>query len=1059
MKHWLSKNKRGAVLTSLVALSLAVAVIDSSTPFGTTIWILHIGLIVLSVFTAKPSAPLILASFASLLTIVNFYSATALDATYHINLISRTLGLITFWVVALIVLKLIRSGERLVANQLATEETNQLLANEAAVKTALGDINDSMRGIQNVEDLCRSLLERVIKFVDAKIGSFYLVDEDHTSLKRVALYAYSDPVGLTRSFAFNEGLIGEAAAQLKPLELNDISPDYFLKIKSSLGEMCPKHLIALPVFFEGKLNGVMELGTVQPFTEVSRKILEIIPENIGIAVDLASSRAQLQVLLREAERYNDELQTQQEELQTLNEELSEKSKEIEVAYRKLEKQQVHLEEANSELEQNQQALERQKHTLQETNVILKNAKREVEAASQYKSEFLSTMSHELRTPLNSILILSQLLAQNKQGVLSAEDVESLKTISSSGKDLLNLINDILDLARIEAGKVELNPESIELSSLLRHFEATFMPQAANKGLSFEVICHQSVEIYTDRQRLEQIIKNFLSNAIKFTQEGKVVLSGHKTANDAFPLSITVEDSGIGIDREKQESIFEAFRQADGTTARQYGGTGLGLSISRELATLIGGVIELESTKGQGSKFSLMLAKEICEGRKPLAKEQATASAEDVGRFDSTNKVNLESSEPSVERVRSSAFKDDREIIQKNDKVLQIIEDEPKFAQIVAKLARKQNFKCLLSEDGETGLIDAHRYLPQGIFLDVKLPGMSGMEVLEKLKNNPKTRHIPVHVASGYDSKKNALHLGALSFLRKPVDATELEIALLRIEDIGSRNLKKILVVEDNEAQLSSMLRLISDLKGVETVGVKSGGEAFHQLSSVTFDCIILDLSLPDMNGIELLEKMATDENLTNPPVIIYTAKDLSTEEENRLRQYSDSIIIKSVHSPERLLNDTMLFLHKVEDQLPDPKQQVLKAIREQDQLLQGAKILLVDDDMRNVFSLRRVLEDKAAIVTIARNGQEALDCLEERPDFDIVLMDIMMPIMDGYEAMARIRKQAKFNSLPVIALTAKAMKGDREKCIEAGANDYLPKPVEIERLLSLVRVWLSPRGF
>ena len=1053
-------RKGWAILAGLIGLLVIIAVIDTNTPLDTPVWTLNIVVIVLSVFTGRPWAPLFVGVLSTVALTLDYFLTFNFDSTRQINMISRSLGIATFWTVAVIVRQFIKSQNDLVTNQRITDETNQKLDDDATVKAALVGINDSMRGVQNVEELCQRFLERVAIHIDAAVGSFYLADEEHTSLRRIARYAYTDTEGFSRSFAFNEGLIGEAASQLKLLELNGVSDDYFIKIKSSFGEMTPKHLIALPISFEGKLNGVMELGSIEPFSGVSRKILELIPENIGIAVDLASSRVRLRKLLLDSQRYSDELKTQQEELRTLNEELSEKTNLIEQAYSKLETQQANLEEANSELEHKQQELEERKEALEEANTVLKKSTREIELASRYKSEFLSNMSHELRTPLNSILILSELLAQNNQDNFSNDDIESLETITSSGKDLLTLINDILDLSRIEAGKVELHAESISLEAFVHQFEPSIGPQAEAKGLTLAISCTVDDDtIYTDRQRLEQIIKNFLSNAIKFTESGQVRLEVSEAGPDTLPIAITVEDSGIGIPNDKQDAIFEAFRQADGSTARQFGGTGLGLSISRELATLLGGRIEMDSKVGKGSRFTLLIPRNIQGPMVQHIDSESQSSSRSGYRNRPARKSPEESNTLTIKRDRSKDFKDDRNNLRPGDKVLQIIEDEPKFAQIVSKLARQQHFKCILSEDGEAGLVDANHYLPSGIFLDVNLPGMSGMEVLEQLKADPKTKHIPIHVASGLDRKKNALHLGALSFLNKPVGVDKLNEALFRIEDINLRKLKRILIVEDNQTQLNNLLRIISDLGGVDTVGVKTGHEAFTHLSSETFDCVILDLTLPDMTGIELLQKMASNETLANPPVIIYTAKELSSEEENKLREYSDSIIIKNVHSPERLLDDTLLFLHKVEDQLPAPKRKVLKVMRERDHILEGAKILLVDDDMRNVFSLRKVLTDKDADVTVARNGQEALACLEKQTQFDIVLMDIMMPIMDGYEAMTKIREKREFKDLPIVALTAKAMKGDREKCIEAGANDYLPKPVDIKRLLSLVRVWLSPKGF
>ena len=932
-------------------------------------------------------------------------------------------------------------------NEVAARALSEKLAAEAWLRKGLTAINEAMRGVQSPEDLCNNLLKQMAEFVGAKIGSFYLADKMRF-LNRVATYGYSSSGNAGQTFAPSEGLLGQAAAECKMIELRDVPPNYYLKIKSSLGEITPRYLVAIPVLFDGRLNGVMELGSLEPFSTNTRSLFEIIPENIGIAIDLTTSRGHQRELLGQSQNLSEKLQSQQEELKAANLELTKQASQLEA-------QQTALEETNAALEGKQQLLEEQKEALQDTNALLQSSKREIELASQYKSEFLSNMSHELRTPLNSILILAQMLSDNKKERLSNDEVDSALTIVSAGNDLLALINDILDLSKIESGKVELEPEMVNLETLTTHLDRAFRPTAEKKGLALEVTIGASVakEIYTDRQRLEQIIKNLLSNALKFTSHGSVGLRVWRAKEGDKTIAISVSDTGIGIAQDKQNVIFEAFKQADGTTARRFGGTGLGLSISRELAVLLQSEIKLESVEGEGSTFTIFLPERIRLRDKKLADVQDRVN--DPLRPAASRAV----PPPNMQRPRSPAFSDDRDSLAKGDKCMQAIEDEPVFAQVLARQARELGFKCLLSEDGESGLADARHYLPSGILLDVKLPGLSGMEVLEHLKKDPKTRHIPVHVVSGFDHRKNALHLGAVGFLLKPIDAKALNEAFVSLEKAASTSIKKVLIVEDNETQLKAVRSLISDLKHVETVGVRSGKEALAQLRSITFDCMILDLRLPDMSGIKILETMAHDENLSHPPVIVYTGMSLSREEEVALRKYTDSIIIKGARSPERLLDETVLFLHRVESELPPEKRQLLKELRDRNQVLAGAKILLVDDDMRNVFALSRLIEDQGALVTVARNGQEALDRLESNPNHDLVLMDIMMPIMDGFEAMRRIRSQSCFAKLPIIALTAKAMKGDQEKCIEAGASDYLAKPIDVKRLLSLASVWLAPQGF
>ncbi len=932
-------------------------------------------------------------------------------------------------------------------NEVAAHALSEKLAAEAWLRKGLSAINEAMRGVQSSEDLCRNLLTQMAEFVGAKIGSFYLADEMR-NLSRMAIYGYSSSGSSSQTFAPSEGLLGQAAAERKMIELSDVPSDYYLKIKSSLGEITPRHIVAIPVLFDGRLNGVMELGSLEPFSANARSLFEIIPENIGIAIDLMTSRGHQRELLGQSQELSEKLQTQQEELKAANLELTKQAS-------KLEAQQAALEETNAALEGKQQLLEEQKKALQDTNALLQSSKREIELASQYKSEFLSNMSHELRTPLNSILILAQMLSDNKKGKLSVDEVDSALTIVSAGNDLLALINDILDLSKIESGKVELDPEMVDLQSFATHLDRAFRPTAEKKGLALDITVGASAfkEIYTDRQRLEQVIKNMLSNALKFTSHGTVGLRIWRAPDGQRALAISVSDTGIGIAKDKQDVIFEAFKQADGTTARRFGGTGLGLSISRELAVLLQAEITLESVEGEGSTFTIFLPERLTLKDKKPAEQDAGLRGASRGVAHRALPTAI------VQRAaRSPAFLDDRDALVAGDKFMLVIEDEATFAQILARQARELGFKCLLSEDGESGLADARHFMPSGIFLDVKLPGLSGMEVLEHLKKDPKTRHIPVHVVSSYDHRKNALHLGAVGFLLKPLDARALSEAFRRLESAASVAMKKVLIVEDNETQLKAMQSLISDLKQVETVGVRSGQKAIEQLRSTTFDCMILDLSLPDMSGMKVLETMATDEGLSHPPVIVYTGASLSGDEEAALRKYTDSIIIKGARSPGRLLDETVLFLHRIESELPAGKRQLLKDLRDRNQVLAGAKILLVDDDMRNVFALSRLIEDQGALVTVARNGQEALDRLHSNPNHDLVLMDIMMPIMDGFEAMRRIRAQECFMKLPIIALTAKAMKGDQEKCIEAGASDYLAKPIDVKRLLSLASVWLSPQG-
>jgi len=724
----------------------------------------------------------------------------------------------------------------------------------------------------------------------------------------------------------------------------------------------------------------------------------------------------------------------------------------------LQAQQEELQVTNEELEEQAQSLKEQKENIHAKNIELLEAQEsiqakaeELEIASKYKSEFLANMSHELRTPLNSILILSQLLSGNKDAGLTEKQIESAQAIHSSGEDLLTLINEILDLSKVEAGKVELMPEELPIKTLIADITRIFSDLAQNKGTEFTIDTHGSVSVshtlYTDPLRLQQILRNLLTNAFKFTDKGKVGLKisrpdpawckGHDLPPDTA-LAFAVRDSGIGIPKEQQAVIFEAFQQADGSTSRKYGGTGLGLSISRELSKLLGGFIMLESEMDKGSVFTVVIPERITDPP-PLAQTQAPRPVPEQAKPMTLPPIAKQASPASTELIR-----DDRKDIRPKDKSLLIIEDDPNSAKIMLDFSRERGFKCILADDGETGLHFADYYKPSAIILDIGLPGIDGWTVLERLKSNPELRHIPVNFVSADDSSLDAMRMGAVGFLTKPITLENVGETFLKIENIITRPVRKLLVVEDDEIQSLSIRELIGD-RGVETKIVATGTQAYEALTTSHFDCMILDLGLEDMSGFDLLDQIRKNPSCANIPVIVYTGRDLSQEEDRQLRRYTESIIIKGVKSPERLLEESALFLHRVEADLPKEKQNMLKLVHDKEKVLADKTVLLVDDDMRNVFALSSVLEDKNMTIIIARDGAEGVQKTQSHPEIDIILMDIMMPKMDGYEAMEKIRKTQK--QLPIIALTAKAMKGDRNKCIEAGASDYLAKPVDTDKLI------------
>ena len=923
-------------------------------------------------------------------------------------------------------------------------------------------LSDKMRGEQDVSRLGQSVLSHLAPFLDAQMGAFYYVTEEKT-LKRVSGYAYSKLEDREKTIAIGEGLVGQAALEKRTILLEEVPSYYFGKISSDLGESVPRSLLLAPVFYEGEVNGVIELASFASFSGHQRTFLEHVSENIGIAINTSINRKKQQELLEGSQILTEKLQSQQEELTTANEELEEQSRALQASQTKLKSQQSELEQTNGQLEEQTQALKQQRDILNEKNEALNKAQTlleersdEVQRASQYKSEFLANMSHELRTPLNSSLILAKLLADNPSGNLSQEQTQYANSIYSAGNDLLNLINDILDLSKVEAGKLEMRLENVFLPKVLDSLQKTFDPLAKEKKLKFEIKTDSGLppSVYTDRQRLEQILKNLLSNAFKFTENGKVTLQVSRASEGK--LAFSVIDTGIGVQKAQHEVIFEAFRQADGTTNRKYGGTGLGLSISRDLARLLGGSVEVESVPGEGSRFTLFLP-EIYDESLILAAAPKTYSSA-TGANGAI--ASLEVIKPRLEKVKAVTFADDRAAnkLAMPGRTFLVIEDEPQFAKILFELAHELHYKCVVAQDAEEGLELARSLHPDAILLDVQLPDHSGLTVLDQLKEDPATRHIPVHVISVADHMEKALQMGAIGYALKPATRDQLKNAFAKIESKLSQKIKHVLIVEDDKLQRESIIKLISD-SDIEITAVALAGDALEALKSSVFDCMVIDLKLPDMSGEELLKKMSEQEDLSSfPPVIVYTGRSLSLDEEDRLRKYSRSIIVKGAKSPERLLDEVGLFLHHVDSKLGPEKALIQDVLRSREDLFEGRKILVVDDDVRNIFALTAALEQKGANITVARSGKDALVKLAEDPRMDLVLMDIMMPEMDGFQATREIRKQKRFAGLPIIAVTAKATKNDQVLCMEAGANDYLAKPIDLHQLFSLIRVWMPKMG-
>ncbi len=910
---------------------------------------------------------------------------------------------------------------------------------------------ERLLGQQQAQELANRSLEFLAGYVGCVVAALYLRDSQTGDLQRIAAHGFSrvdDERG--RQVLANEGLVGQAAQGRQAVLLENLPEDY-IKVASGLGEGRPHCVLLLPLLADDRVNGVLELAFMQPLGAREREFLEAIAGTVGTSLEAARYRQRLQEALAETQQLNEELQTQQEELRAANEELEQQARVLKESQAHLETQQAELEQTNEKLSEQTQVLADQRDELDQRNISLgriqtqlEERAEELQRASRYKSEFLANMSHELRTPLNSSLILAKLLAENPQGNLNAEQVKFADSIYSAGNDLLDLINDILDIAKVEAGKLEVRPESTPLASTLQGLRDVFAPLAGERGLSFAVELHAGVpeRLFTDRQRLEQILRNLLSNAFKFTERGGVTLSVAR--HDAQTLAFAVRDSGIGIAADQQEVIFEAFRQADGTTNRRYGGTGLGLSISRDLARLLGGGITVSSQPGEGSLFTLLLPEQFAEA--PIAPPPLPEPAPLVVA------APVVANAP-VQRP-PAAFADDREQLhERGGRCVLIVEDEARFARILFDLAHELGYAGLVAPSADEGLELARQFRPDAILLDMHLPDGSGLGVLQRLKDDAVTRHIPVHVVSVEDHSEAALHLGAVGYALKPTSRDQLKAVFGKLEAKLNQQVKRVLLVEDDPLQRDSISRLIGD-DDVEITAVEMAGEALDKLRETVFDCMIIDLKLPDMQGNELLRRMAEEDICSFPPVIVYTGRNLTRDEEAELLKYSRSIIIKGARSPERLLDEVTLFLHKVEAELSSERQRMLKAARSRDKLFEGRRLLLVDDDVRNIFALSSALEQKGAVVEIARNGHEALSKLRECADIDLVLMDVMMPEMDGYEATRRIRLEPQWQNLPIIAVTAKAMKDDQERCREAGANDYLAKPIDLDRLFSLIRVWM-----
>ncbi|MBA3773651.1 MAG: HAMP domain-containing protein [Ramlibacter sp.] len=919
----------------------------------------------------------------------------------------------------------------MISNLRETTESNR---EQDWLKTNLARFTGMLQGQRELSTVGKMLLSELAPLVNAHQGTVYhynsSADDDSAGLTLLSSYAQTGNVRLAPTIDLGEGLVGQCAVEKKRILLTNVPPD-FVTVVSSLGEARQVNVVVLPVLFENQTKAVIELASLHPFTVVNLNFLDQLALGIGAVFNTIEATMRTEGLLTQSQQLTAELQSRQSELQQTNEELGTKA-------RLLAEQNAEVERKNREVEQARGALEEKASELALT--------------SKYKSEFLANMSHELRTPLNSILILSQQLAENAPGNLSAKQVEFSRNINSSGTDLLHLINDILDLSKIESGTVTVEVEEISFAGLRDNIDRNFRHVAEAKSLPFHIRFEDDLprSMDSDPKRLQQILKNLLSNAVKFTSHGQVEVRVGLAAKGWSPdhpvlrqaqhvVSFAVEDTGIGVAPEKQRLIFEAFQQADAGTSRKYGGTGLGLAISRELAVLLGGEIRLTSVHGQGSVFTLYL---------PL--HYAGPDGATVSRVESPTEAR---SVIALPMAREEHIADDRDLIVPGDEVLLVIEDDPHYARILLGLARDKGFKGLVATKGTHGLALARQYHPTAISLDIFLPDMLGWTVLNQLKLDPETRHIPVQIVTMEEERQHGLSHGAYAYLIKEPTTAGLEAAFDRIKEFAAPRTKRLLVVEDNDVERAAVLELLG-YEDIEMVAAGSGDEALAAMRDQPFDCVVLDLRLPDMTGFELLEQLQAEPELASVPVVVFTGKDLTRDEQNQLSSMAKSIVLKDVQSPERLLDETALFLHRVVTQLPSQKQAMLERLHNSTEVLRGRKVLVVDDDARNIFALTSVLENHEVDVISATNGRQAIDMINETPGLAMVLMDIMMPEMDGYETMREIRKDPRLRTLPILALTAKAMKGDREKCLDAGASDYIAKPVNTDQLLSLMRVWL-----
>jgi signal transduction histidine kinase/DNA-binding response OmpR family regulator/CHASE3 domain sensor protein len=939
-------------------------------------------------------------------------------------------------------------------NRMATslQHSFEVISDKEWLQSGLNQLNEQIMGDKTVEVLSKEVIDMLAAYTAAEVGSLYLLQGD----RLYALSGYAmDPQKHRPEISIYEGLAGQAAASKKVLELRDI-PESNIMISYAGGEIRPGHVVAVPILDGYIVKGVMEFGSLTRFSEREIEFFRNAAANIGIAISTAQNRKRLQELLNETQAQAEELKTQQTELENVNSELEAQAEKLQASEEELRVQQEELKQANQELEERSRLLEERNQLISERNIEIQHKADLLAQSTRYKSEFLANMSHELRTPLNSILLLSRLMAENTEKNLTSDQIDYARVIQNSGQGLLALIDEILDLSKIEAGKMQLEYQHTSVGEILSDMKSLFTPVATEKRIQFSAELHAGTpaHIETDKLRIEQILRNLLSNAIKFTSNGEVRLDVFCAKDDPGFIQFRVKDTGIGIPKDKHSHVFEAFQQADGSTRRKYGGTGLGLSISRELAKLLDGEISLESEPGKGSEFTVR----VPVTRRNRKTDDASKSQDRVTSTDSvppeTEPVQIRSSNEFISTEIPANIPDDRDQIRQGDSCILIIEDDTNFAKALLDYTRKKNYKGIVAVRGDEGIQLARQFKPAGILLDIQLPVKSGWEVMDELKAHPETRHIPVHIMSSHQVKTESLMKGAVDFINKPVAFEQMHEVFRKIEYILTHHPKKVLIVEENAKHAKALAYFLETFDVNLDITSQLGG-AIDALKNRDVDCVILDMGIPDQRSYDTLEEVKKTPGLENLPIIVFTGKSLSQKEELKIKQYADSIVVKTANSYKRILDEVSLFLHLMENRGTENgnagRYRKLGALEE---VLKNKTVLVADDDMRNIYSLTKALERYQMNVIPAIDGKDALLKLRDNKKVDIVLMDMMMPEMDGYETIQEIRKDMKLRHLPVIAVTAKAMMGDRAKCIEAGASDYITKPVDIDQLFSLLRVWL-----